>query len=322
MPVVQNTWIWPAALYLFLGGLSAGLYLVAGSMCVLRLRRFARVYRTAFLACAAMLAAGLGCLLIELVKPGQAFVVWQSFSNTSSWMMWGAWAAMGCIAVFTLTGVFELPGPSGWLRDALAGVPYLREGLRVGFVALGMAGAAFITVYTGFLLTRAGGVPFWNSSLLPALFCVSAVSAGLSATMALGVALNRMGQLARQHRKLLTAVSLALATAEAVLLALFLAKMLAGGGFVWAAQQQVAATSAWMLVGGRYAWAFWLCVPALGIAVPGVVFAVGGFTRVRVPDGVLLACALLSVLSDAALRFLILYAGTYADWFAVVLGNL
>ena len=319
MPILQNTWIWPAALYLFLGGLSAGLYLVAGTACVLRQRRFARVYRTAFLMSAVMLAAGLACLLFELVKPTQAFLIWQSFSNTSSWMMWGAWVAIGSIGIFGLTGLFECPGPSAWLADMLPDIPYLREGLRIGFVALGMMGAAFITAYTGFLLTCATGVPFWNSPLLPPLFCVSAINAGLSAMMALGIILHRMGQVAKPNRKVLTAVALGLTIIEGILLAAFLIIMLHGGGFAYEAQRLAAATSAWVLLGGDFAWHFWIMVPVLGLAIPAVIFCIGSFTRAKVPNAILLACALLSVLSDAALRFLILYAGTYADWFADLL---
>ena len=322
MTAFQNIWLLPAGLYLFLGGLSAGLYLVAGTACVLRQRRFSRMYRTAFLISAAMLAAGLVCLLVEVVKPAQALIVWRTFSNSSSWMMWGAWVAVGCIGIFGLTGIFECPGPSRWLRDLLSGVPFLREGLRIGFVVLGMVGAVFITVYTGFLLTSAGGVPFWNSLLLPPLFCVSAVNAGLSAMMALGVFTGRTNQASKSLRRTLIVVSLAVTVLEAALIAWFVLSMLAGGGFGYDAQRIAAALSAGELISGRFALSFWLLVPALGLAVPSAVFILGGFTGVRVPDGILCLAALLSVLSDMALRFLILYAGTYSDWFASVLATL
>ena len=319
---LQSTWIWPAALYLFLGGLSAGTFLAAGAMCVLRYRRFRKVWRIAFLAAPAMLAAGLGLLVFELVKPAQILVFWQSFSNGSSWMAWGAWAALLCVIVFLVCGIFELPGPSGWLSDVLGGVPFLRERVKTVLVGLGIAGAAFITVYTGMLLFDAGGVPFWHTAWLPALFCISAINAGASLTIIIAGTAGLIRQISRSTQRTISAIGFGLTTAETIAISIYLAVIQAGNIFDHPAQALAATTSAQLLTSGAYAPVFWILVMGLGLTVPMVVYLLGIVRHRGLPVPMLLACCIFSIVSDAVLRFLILYAGVFTDYFGPILSAL
>ena len=322
MVVFQDTWLWQAAIYLFLGGLSAGTFFIAGLICICGKRRLSKVYRISFRIAPALLAIGLAFLLIELVKPTRTLIFWQSFSNTSSWMLWGAWVALGCVIVFRICAVFETPGPSGWLRDLVGRVPYLREILRRVFVGVGLLGALFVTVYTGMLLKQATGVPFWSSPLLPALFCVSAIDAGLGMVVIVSVATGRMDQVEMGYRRQISVVGLILTVVQTVIMFAYLYAMSRGLGFEYASQAQAAVASAEALISGGPAALFWTLVSGLGLGVPISAFIVGLARNEGIPNAVLLISAVLTIVGDATLRFLIVYAGAYADYFAMVLAGI
>ena len=301
MLAFQDTWIWLAAMYLFLGGLSAGTFLAAGTLSIFRYRRFRKVWRTAFLVAPALLAAGLVFLVFELVKPGKVLVFWQSFSNTSSWMTWGAWMALVCVLLFLLCGILELPGPSGWLSDALGDFPFARERIKTALVALSMAGATFITIYTGMLLYWATGVPFWHSAWLPILFCVSAISAGVSLTIVISGACGLLRQISRRTQRTISAVGFALTTVETIVLTVYVAAVQQGGAFPFAAQAEAALASAQLLTNGTFAPVFWIVVMGMGLTVPAVAYFIGIIRRRGIPAAILISCALLSIVGDAAL---------------------
>ena len=78
------------------------------------------------LAAVVCLIAGLLLLLSELINPVRGMMMWQSFSNFTSWMTFGAWivfAAVGALAAldfdraFTVFHTLFFPGKDNWLFD-------------------------------------------------------------------------------------------------------------------------------------------------------------------------------------------------------------
>lgn len=171
---LQLVWGWQPALYLFLGGLGAGAFVAAACLYLsgkLKSHRPLAIVSWASLGC---LAVGLLLLLSELIFPLRGLMMWQSFSNFTSWMTVGAWLLFTALVFIFLAAVA--------LTDPLAHAVKLagKDGvLRVFFIVGGVLSLG-VCVYTGILLMSAPGVPLWNTLLLPALFTVSALDTGVA----------------------------------------------------------------------------------------------------------------------------------------------
>ncbi len=175
-------WDWRVALYLFLGGLSAGLAVMAS---VLHLRKggaLAQGETARYMAPIYVpIILGIGMFFIFLDLSNKLNVYWFYLTvQPLSPMSWGSW---GLLVFFPVSGLFALATLPDeklhWLRlpvlQNLARTlrPYLRY---LCFANLGMG--IFIGIYTGVLLSSLIARPLWNSSILPVLFLISALSAG------------------------------------------------------------------------------------------------------------------------------------------------
>lgn len=152
-----------------------------------------------------------------------------------------------------------------------------------------------VVIYSGFLIADAPGVPFWNNSLIPVLWILSA---SICAIAVLKILVHKP-----EVSNFLTKSGLAVDIAEAVALASLLNVSLYSG-------VEAARRSAEALVAGELAAAFWLLVVLVGVAVPMVL----GFMLLRKEDRRLAllaaACALVGAL---ALRILVLQAGIFLE---------
>lgn len=86
---LQTVWGLQPGLYLFLGGVGAGTFFVAGLVHLIT-KAHRRVVSAAMWCSIVFLAIGLGLLITELSAPLRALMMWQSFSHlSSSWMAIG-----------------------------------------------------------------------------------------------------------------------------------------------------------------------------------------------------------------------------------------
>lgn len=157
-------------LYLFLGGLAAGTFLVAAVADLVSIKRpryeaLARI--SAYLTLPLALFAGL-FLTLHLGKPERGMLFPLFFSNYNSWMTRGGWIIGTAIPLTILyTGV--------WYFDLEKQVRYILDVLGIPLVAL-------LALYTGWLLSGAGFVPLWSRKHLPFLFLSSGITTGLAAS--------------------------------------------------------------------------------------------------------------------------------------------
>jgi formate-dependent nitrite reductase membrane component NrfD len=171
-PVVLWQHKWSADLfipgYLFFGGLTAGLALVAVVADFLSLRTERAVWLArlaAFTALATMIVAGL-LLTLHLGKPERGLGFPLFFTNYDSWMTRGGW-------VLGLT----VPVVAGYAALWYFGLwPVVRRVLAVLLIPL----SVLLALYTGLLLSGAGYVPLWSSRHLPSLFLTSGLTAGVA----------------------------------------------------------------------------------------------------------------------------------------------
>lgn len=348
---LQLVWGWQPALYLFLGGLGAGAFAVASCLFLFGKQDRRKALGIVSWAALACLVVGLLLLLTELIFPLRGLMMWQSFSNPTSWMTIGAWLLFAAV-IFILIAAVTLTEPLA-RRLKLNGKPALTKAAFIvgGVLSLGVA------VYTGILLMNAPGVPLWNTMWLPCLFTVSALDTG--------VALNEIvfSCVEKRHdpelQKVLSAGTIVLVVLEALVVLVLVGTMAAGGGYDLESYSLAAQRSAEVLVGGQLSGWFWAAFIGLGLVVPLVCAIValvrgrmaqaakafeapGGSEALGAPaadapavaetvasvparaeDSTLTWVGALSVLvGGCTLRFLVLLAGVHADVLAIEVAKL
>jgi formate-dependent nitrite reductase membrane component NrfD len=147
-----HVWGWEIAVYLFLGGLAAGVMVIAAAA---RKHLF-------ILAAPAALSLGMLALFIDLEQKLHVFRFYTAWRLTSP-MSWGAWILL-LIYPATLLYAFR---PTERLR-------------RINMVLGAALGA-----YTGILLATLNGRAAWSSLFLAPLFLASGVSAAAALAMLL-----------------------------------------------------------------------------------------------------------------------------------------
>jgi len=155
-------------LYLFFGGLAAGIFIVAAicDLVSLKAPRFEAVAKAAGYLAFPMAALGGLFLSIHLGKPERGILFPLFFTNFESWMVIGAWILAPFMAVSAAYPALWFFGVDRRARIvvAIVGIP----------VAIGLAG------YTGFLLAGQGFVPLWSQKYLPIMFLNSGITTGIA----------------------------------------------------------------------------------------------------------------------------------------------
>ena len=312
MAELQSVWGWQPALYLFLGGMGAGAFVVAALLYFLDRQSNRKTICIASWAATACLVAGLLLLLSELTNPLRGMLLWQSFSNGTSWMTFGAWVVFAAVIVFGLMAVLST---EQWVKPVSKkwkGYPKARNRMRSVLAVVGIALGLCVAMYTGILLMSVPGVPLWNTLLLPCLFTVSALDTGAALVEIVAVAPKRAVLSNKTHR-LLEASVVVLVVLEVAVLAAFLATM--QGSDLTTATGATAAASVRLLAQGMLAPFFWLLVGACGLGIRLAMAIAGMVLRKRRKSGrtVMLVGAAGALVGGCALRFLVLMAGLHAD---------
>jgi formate-dependent nitrite reductase membrane component NrfD len=330
---VQTVWGWQIALYLFLGGLGAGTFIASayvflssrkkpGTVVLERagadkpsdgpeagVRLDKVLFITTWIA-VACLCVGLLLLLSDLIQPLRGLMLWQSFSNTSSWMTIGAWLLLVTIFVFIASAVCMTSHVIPAFKDKGGASRKLEKVLFIGGAVLGVCVAA----YTGILLMSAQGIPFWNTGLLPCLFVVSALGTGIALVEIIIACVELRGvqgsdSLQRTTRSLKT-IALVLVVFEAILFFSYVCSMFGVTGDDTASQ--AARQSAGMLVNGDLSVLFWGVV-VCALAVPLVATLSSFFLEAKTGKAVMIVSAICVLGGGCALRFVVLFAGVQTD---------
>ena len=258
------------AWYLFLAGASAGAFLTAAFVEAkypdsVKMRVAGRIIAPVFL------AIGLVMLIFDaeagLHNPLR--FVWL-IANPGSVMTLGVYficVFMPVALVSALLEVLKKPVPK-WLTW------------------IGIVFAFAVAAYTGFLLGVVKAYPLWNNAVLPILFVVSALSAGLAATSLVGLLVDRE----RFERMWLIKKShVILSAIELVVLATMLVIVSAGS--------VEGAASVQSLLTGQYAPAFWGGIVLLGLVAPFLIEGYPVFITKRVETS--MTSMVVSVIGEA-----------------------
>lgn len=287
-----HIWGWEIPLYLFLGGLAAGVLFFAA---LYYLRGKENEYQSAVkwvpMLTPFFLIIGLGALFLDLNhKP----YFWRLYTTIKlqSPMSWGAWALMVVTPlsiIWSATYVRELfpkwDWKFKWLYDLEAFFTHNRYTLAWIMILF----AVILGIYTGILLSAFNSRPLWNTSILGPLFLVSGLSAGAALIMVMSK--NPI------ERKRFSQIDLMLIAIEVFLVIhMFM-------GFRASTEVQIEAAA--LFLGGPYTLPFWIFVVFLGMVVPAFLEfweLQGNHIPAYIP-------AVLIIVGNMMLRFIIVYAG-------------
>jgi protein NrfD len=291
----MHIWGWEVPIYLFLGGLVAGL-LVLNAYAVLARKEeeMPASSRILPLLGVPLLALGLGALFLDLEYKWHVFRFYTTFEVTSP-MSWGSWILLVVFATSGLVGLSALLKSNWSVAGSLRKLPMVatlekfadRHAILLAKIN-GVLGVS-LGIYTGILLSAFAARPLWNSAVLGLIFLVSGISTGA----ALGAILSRD----HRERERLVRIDVLLMAAEIVLLALWIVGLSTSG--------EGAREAAAMILGGPYAAAFWSLVVVVGLAAPLLIETMALKGRWR---ETLIAPALV-LIGGLSLRFILVYAG-------------
>ena len=252
-----TAWGLPIAAYLFLAGTGAGAFLTAAATDMYSRQRYISLIRAGAILSGPTVAVGLPFLIWDLgIGKSEPWRLIFLFRNLHSPMTWGIWILALFIPVALLYGWCELG--LKWPFGSL-------EKHRTRILQVGAPLAVAVAVYTGLLIGVVQGVPLWNTTILPVLFVISALSSGLAAAVIMAVAWP-IGErrLEGEHFFYLNQVHSLMIVIELVFVFYWL--------FVTANGSEAAAESVKMLMSGDLAVPFWIGVVFFGIVDPLIIY--------------------------------------------------
>ncbi len=157
-------------MYLFFGGLTAGVFIVAvlADLVGTISKRSNLFSKVATYSAIVMLGLAGFFLTVHLGKPERGLAFPLFFTNYNSWMTRGGWIVGAASVLMVLYAALRYFAVRSWVRR-LVGV-------------IGLPVLAFLAIYTGLLLSQARFVPLWSEKFLPVLFLNSSLNTGLAAT--------------------------------------------------------------------------------------------------------------------------------------------
>jgi len=259
-----HIWGWEIPVYLFLGGLTAGIMILSSLLARYDPSSRSSWARYAIFMAPMILSVGMLVLFLDLAHKLHVFRFYTTF-ELSSPMSWGSWILL---AIYPATLGMGLAVLTQQEADRLKSFKLIR---KVGLthlinwsrslvikhqskliwanVVLGVG----LGVYTGILLSNLGTRAAWNSSLLGPLFLVSGFSTGAAFMLLLPLNSNE------QHR--LRNWDLLAIGIEIIIIGLYFIGLSSSGS-------QIKSQAANLFLGGKYTALFWSLVVIVGLVVP------------------------------------------------------
>lgn len=292
-----NIWHWQIPLYLFLGGLAAGILFFAAYYTLRgKEKDYPVATKIAPFITPFILIIGLIALFWDL-KHKMYF--WQLYSTLrlESPMSWGAWTLMVITPVsfiwcaLNITELFpNWDWKYNWLKEL---EKFFRKNIQtLSWIALFFS--IILGVYTGILFSAFNARPLWNASILGPLFLASGISAG-AATIVL---------MSKSHFE---RMSLAKIDLMVIGIELFLIIHMFMG---FLASTQVQIDAAQLFLGGEYTAPFWIFVVLIGMIIPAIL-EILELRKYHVPAVI---APVLVLFGSLMLRFIIAYAGQTSRW--------
>lgn len=297
-----HIWGWEIPVYLFLGGLVAGIVALSALMVILNKSKDMPLTASRLPVLAPiLLSIGMLALLLDLENKLRVYQMYLTF-RPSAPMSWGAWILIVFYPFNLLFILTQLRNgfPEFYSKQVVARVPKVEDVLKwlakytrpIAWINLFVG--LFIGVYTGILLGAFAARPFWNSAILGPLFLVS----GLSTAAALIILFSKQ----KDEISLFQKIDLGLILTEMLFLILLIIELTTGPAIT---QQSVK-----LILGGPLTAFFWIFIVFLGLALPAFL-ELNEIKGKHIP--VYLSPAFV-LMGGLLLRFLMVSAGQMATW--------
>ncbi len=295
---ILHAWSWEIPIYLFLGGLVAGMMLISGYF--LFKGRHSEDNCSCFylpIISVVLLSLGMFALFLDLEHKLFVWRLYTTFEITSP-MSWGAW-----ILIFVYPALIAniLLKPPKFIADRFPKLYEIKDKLIAHKWAIKNIGVAnmllggMVGMYTGILLSSLGARPLWSTSVLWLLFLISGLS-GAAALVHL-IAKNVY------ERELLAKSDNAFLIIELFVIAMMII------GLVTSSKSHMAAAN--LLLSGSFAAVFWIFVIALGIVIPLYIQLLAVNHKIHHTP----IAPIMVILGGLILRFVIVAAGQHSHWF-------
>ena len=292
-----NIWHWQIPLYLFLGGMAAGILCIAALYYIRGKEKeyYTAIRITPFLA-PVLLVFGLLALFIDL---RHKLYFWQLYTNIKlqSPMSWGAWTLMVVTPVsfiWCALHIKDIFPKWNWKYKWLLALETFFNKYKKVLAWVMLIYGLILGIYTGILLSAFNARPLWNTSIMGPLFLASGLSAGAAATLIMSKDTIERKQFAR--------IDLVIIGIELFLIVhMFM-------GYLASTQVQIEAVE--MFLGGQYTMTFWIFVVILGLLIPALL-EILELRKYHIPA---LISPLLVIFGSLMLRFIIVYAGQVSRW--------
>jgi len=292
-----HIWHWQIPLYLFLGGLAAGILFFAAFFTIRgKEDKYPAAIRIAPHIVPWVLVLGLLALLLDLKHQ---LYFWRLYTTIrlQSPMSWGAWILMLVTPIsfiWSAIHIKEIFPKWDWKFKILKDLEAFLAKQKVAIAWVMAISSIILGVYTGILFSAFNARPLWNTSILGPLFLASGLSAGAAVIM--------LFSQKNKERNMFSKIDIGIISVELFLIIhMFM-------GFLASTQVQIDAAE--LFLGGPWTAPFWIFVVILGMIVP-VILEVLELKKFKIP--VVIPAALV-LFGSLMLRFIIAYAGQESRW--------
>jgi formate-dependent nitrite reductase membrane component NrfD len=292
-----HIWHWPIPLYLFLGGMAAGVLFFSSLYYLLgKEEKYPAAVRKVPFIVPVLLVAGLAALFFDLRHKAY---FWQLYTTIriQSPMSWGAWTLLVITTASFIWSALHIKDifPSfNWKYRWLLFLEGFFNKHKKSLAWVILIFAIITGIYTGILLSAFNARPLWNTSVLGPLFLASGLSAGAATII--------LSSKNPEERRLFTRLDLVILGIELFLIIhMFM-------GFLASTQVQIEAAQ--LFLGGEYTTEFWIFVVFIGIILPGILdlMELKGYHIPVIIPGVLV------LFGSLAFRFVFVFAGQVSRW--------
>jgi Formate-dependent nitrite reductase, membrane component len=235
------------------------------------------------------IVAALVFVVADLSRPWNLVNALTTSFFTGEFGLFRSWMAVGIVLISVAMVLLFLVA----LRHT-TNIKMLNAVVDAGWFGVLLAAVGvLVTIYSGFLIAAAPGIPFWNTALIPVLWILSASVCALALTELM------------IHRdditKFIVRTGSGLKVAELIAVLALVNLAIYGG-------TTAAKISGWALAYGPLAPAFWGGVVAVGMLIP---LAIGLISWRRENKLLLATAAILALIGALILRIVVLQAGVF-----------
>lgn len=290
-------WHWHIPLYLFLGGLAAGILFFASLYTILgKENKYSGAVRRAPVIVPFLLILGLGALFLDL---RHKLYFWQLYTTIKiqSPMSWGAWTLMAITPLsiaWVAIHIREFLPNWDWKWKVLKELEKFLIKYKKYLAWIILFFSVILGIYTGILFSAFNARPLWNTSILGPLFLTSGLSAGAAIIILFS---KRKGERINFARIDIMLIGIELF----LIIHMFM-------GFLASTEVQIDAAN--LFLGGPYTAPFWIFVVIIGMIFPAVL----EFLELRKFHIPVVVPVVFVLFGSLMLRFIIAYAGQMSRW--------